>query len=47
MEERKGACRILVEKSWIKRRLGRYGCRRKNSIKMDLSKTLRAWIDLA
>jgi hypothetical protein len=36
MEEIKGARRILVEKTRVKRRLGRYGCRWKNDIKMDL-----------
>jgi hypothetical protein len=35
MEERKGACRFVVEKSRVKRRLGRYGCRWKNN-NMDL-----------
>jgi len=37
----------LVEKSRIKRRLGRYRLRWKNNINMDLKNQNGDWIDLA
>jgi hypothetical protein len=50
MEDRRGACRVLVGKPEGRRPLGRFGRRREDNIKMDLQDVgwgSTDWIDLS